>query len=225
MKQLALTILCSCLSFLAVAQISSFLPKGQSGSSVSIGAEKGESLSGFTTHLGTSLKGIFDIDLSFASEEYDGETLSLPDNATGKYYEIACTWWFLRSVSANLPNVNIGLRPGYEFANYDDYRYTEGSQTLDYKGYYGGELGIKSNVVFHCGDKWMIQPFYNIEYELGHDKENGHQVNYNGLFSSLGISIAAKAGKGNLFLSLSQNSGTYGYGDYFEVSAGYLFPW
>jgi hypothetical protein len=216
-----------------LAQISPFLQKGQSGFGVNVGAEKGLGFNGLFMELGTSVKGVLDVELSHYNLEFDQDELFLlSDDAKAKYYELALTWWFLRSQPSSAIDINVGVRPTFELSDYRNFKYPTdtGTGVVEYEELYNAAIGLRSNVVFHLPENWLIQPFFNIEYEIGDEKESVSQTdNYNfekGMISSLGITLAKQFEKQqSLYVSLRQYSNTYGIGDYFDVAIGYVFPW
>jgi hypothetical protein len=234
MKTFIVTIMCIGLALSSMAQVSPFLQKGQSGFGVGAGLEQGAFFDGFSVKAGTSIKGVFDIEVNYYHDQIDQhlENFSLlSDDACAGYTEIRFTWWLLRSKPSNFIDVNFGITPGVELGNYNHYEYkNEDNQTVEYKGYHGGELGLSSNIVFHLEKNWMLMPFYNLYYEVGHDKEsigsNESETNYHGFTSTLGVTLGKQLKKGNsLYLSFRQSSDTYGSNGYYNVEVGYVLPW
>lgn len=232
MKNFIATIMCIGLAISSMAQVSPFLQKGQSGFGFGLGLEKGQSFDGFSAKIGTSINGIFDIEVNYFRDQIDQyqENVTLSrDDATANYTDVFFTWWFLRSKASDFIDVNFGLAPGFEFASYNNFEY-EYEGDVEEKGYYGGELGISSNFVLHLENNWMLMPFYNLQYEVGHDKisvdQDEHKFNYRGFTSNLGVTLGKKFEQGNtLYFSFKQSSDTYASDEYYEVQVGYVLPW
>ena len=233
MKKFYLFFICIGIALTSLGQISPFLQKGQSGFGVGAGLEKGQHFDGFSVKVGTSINGVFDIEANYYRDQVDQnlEDISLlSDNATASYTDILLTWWLLRSKASDFIDVNFGLSPGFEFSNYNDYKYTVGSQTMEYTGYYGGELGLSSNVVFNLENDWRLMPFYNLYYEIGLDKEsvgsNESKTNYHGFTSGLGVTLWKSFKQGNsMYFSFRQSSDTYGSDEFYNLEIGYVLPW
>ena len=227
MKKFFISIICACLMLPAMAQISPLLQKGKSGGMVAFGVDKEEVSWGPTFRIGTSVKGILDFELNYLHSLADEEKVhTTSDDVSASLYEAVVTWWFLRSRPVDWFDVNLGLRPGYEWGTYDDYLFQNESESGEYKGYYLGQLGVQSNVVFHLERGWIFEPFFNVDYEVGHDKVNDNIFNFHGFASSLGITFGKRLKNGSaLFMSLKQSSGSYGAGEYFDAEVGYVFPW
>jgi len=233
MKRFYLSLVCFAIALTSFGQISPFLEKGQSGFGVGAGLEKGQHFDGFSAKAGVSLNGVFDIEVNYFRDQIDQqleEITLLKDDATGSYTEILLTWWLLRSKASDFIDVNFGLSPGFEFAGYDGYEYNIGSQSMEYKGYYGGELGVSSNVVFNLEKNWRLMPFYLLFYEVGLDKGEANadesKTNYHGFTSSLGVTLSKRLEKGNsVYFSFRQTSDTYSPGGFYNVEIGYILPW
>jgi hypothetical protein len=222
-----------CLTCSATAQISPFLQKGQSGFGINAGTEKGSGFNGLFAEIGTSVGGVLDIEAGYYHIQFDQDELYLlDDDANAKYYGLALTWWFLRSQPSSLMDFNLGMRPSFELSDYSHFRYPtpDGSDVIEYKEFYNAAIGLASNIVFHLSGNWQVQPFYNIKYEVGDEKESLSQTSdtnfEKGVVSTFGIILAKQFQKKNsLYLSLKQHSNTYGIGDYYDVAVGYVFPW
>ena len=227
MKKFVFTIICLCLVLPVAAQISPLLQKGKSGGLITLGVDKEEVSWGPTVRIGTSINGIIDFELNYLHSQADEEKIhTTSEDVSANFYEAVVTWWFLRSQPTDRFDVNLGLSPGYGWGTYDDYLFQDGSQSGEYKGYYLGQLGLQSNVVFHLDRNWIFEPFFNVDYEVGHDKVNDNIFNFHGFTSSLGITFGKRMKNGSaLFMSLKQSSGSYGAGEYFDAEVGYVFPW
>lgn len=234
MKKFYLSFVCMAITFISVAQISPFLKKGQSGFGVGAGYETGTDFDGMSAKIGTSINGVFDIDVSYYHDQLDQnseDVTLLSDDACASYLDVIFTWWLLRTTPADFLDVNVGVAPGFEFSNYKNYEYKNGAnQSAEYDGYYGGALGLSSNVVLRADKNWMIIPFYNLEYQVGHDKETvaskESKTNYHGFTSALGLMVAKQFKQGNsIYLSVKQSSDSFGSDEYFNVEVGYVLPW
>ncbi len=234
MKKIIAAIMCMGLALSSMAQISPFLQKGQSGFGIGLGLEKGQNFNGFSAKIGTSVKGVFDIEVNYFRDQinqYMEDRTLLSDDATANYSDVLLTWWLLRSKASDFIDVNFGLAPGFEFSSSNKYEYkNDENVTEEYKGYYGGELGMSSNFVLHLENSWMLMPFYNLYYEVGHDKvsvsQDEHKFNYHGFTSNFGITLGKKFEQGNsLYFSFKQSSATYGPDEYYNLEIGYVLPW
>jgi len=233
MKSFLTAIFCIGFTLTSTAQISPFLQKEKNGFGLNMGTEKGSGFNGLFLELGTSVKGVFDAELSYYDLGFDQDELHLlSDDAKARYYELALTWWFLRSKPASFVDVNLGLRPTFELSDYSNFRYPtpDGAGVIRYKEFYNAAIGLRSNVVFHLPEKWMIQPFFNVEYEIGEEAEKTAQWSdyktEKGMISSLGVTVGKEfVNQQTLYVSMRQYSNSYGIGDYFDLAVGYVFPW
>ncbi len=234
MKKFYLFLVCMAITFISAAQISPFLQKGQSGLGVGAGYETGTYFDGVSAKIGTSINGVFDIDVNYYHDQIEqnmDDITLLSDDVSATYFDVIFTWWMMRSKPANFLDVNVGLAPGFEYSSYNNYAMKNDiNQTMEYEGYYGGQLGLYSNLVFHVDKNWMVIPFYNMEYQVGHDKEtvssNEKKTNYHGFTSMLGVMVGKQFKQGNsLYLSVKQSSDSFGSDEYFNLEVGYVLPW
>ena len=232
MKKLFVSVVSIILSVNLMAQVSPFLEKGQSGLGFNVGADKGLGFNGVFATVGTSIKGNLDLEFDYYADKFDKAEIGLLDNNSKSIYWSTCvTWWVVKTQLSPFMDINVGLRPGFEQSSNSNYRYNdpETSKIVEYNGYKGGIIGVWSNVSFNLTKNWVLQPMYGIEYQLGTQKETISNVEskstYNGVWSSLGITLAKKLeGSNTFYFSLRQFFDTYGTGDTYSLAIGYVLP-
>jgi hypothetical protein len=65
---------------------------------------KRPNFTGFSAKIGTSVKGIFDIEVNYFRDQinqYKEDRTLLSDDATANYFDVLLTWWLLRSKASD----------------------------------------------------------------------------------------------------------------------------
>ncbi len=232
MKKLLTLTLIIFIALPAFTQVSQLLDRNKSGLGILGGVAQGYGFNGFHGRAVATLKGKVDFEVLAIYDKYDKAKKGLlTDNATSLETGAYITWWFLQTSPTQSMNVNIGLKPGFEYAKHNNYKYIHSidGNTVEYKYWAEGVLGLDINMVYKLTDAWLLQPDFYIAYqvssekltELGKDETNS----YTGVQSVISATLAKKFEKGNaLFLKVNQLCDTYGTGTFYHFEVGYVMP-
>jgi len=227
MKKLITTAVIIAFGFVASAQVSRYLEKGQSGISLRLGAEKTYGEYGLSVQAGGAIKGIIDIEASYTRSSYEGSTLDLlKGDANANLFEGWINWWVLRKSIIPAIDVNVGIWGEYANATYQNY-YAADPSTYLYKNYQEGQFGFEVSMNFRVTDTWWVQPDLFAYYAVGQEKweENSQTVknNYQGIGSSIGIGIVKRIKKSSLYLQYNQYFDSYQAStNKYKLSIGYI---
>lgn len=230
MKKIIITALLAIVTLATGAQVSRFLEKGQSGIGLRLGVEKTYGTEGFFGVFSGSIKGIIDIEGAFSRDMYDQEKLELlSDNAHSSALDLSVNWWVLRKDINSSINVNLAVWADFSFANYKNYNALDtGTTAYAYKSYQEGELGFEASINFRVTETWWIQPgcytYYAIGQEQYEELNTTSRNNYQGVGSSVNLSVIKRINKSSLYCMASQYFDSYeGSTNSYSLSIGYIF--
>ncbi|HEY5511128.1 MAG TPA: hypothetical protein VIK10_08875 [Prolixibacteraceae bacterium] len=218
------------LSIQAKAQVLNLLGNDNSGFYLLGGTTFASDFTGIHPMAGISFKGKFDLEAVLYRDKYQQAKRNLLDNnASSQLPGVYLTWWFLRKSPAPFIDINIGLKPGFEFSKYKNYRYIlpENGNTVNYKQMSAAIIGWNTDVVLHLNETWWLQPSYVFAYELGQEKLNEQGIDKTNAiseaFSCIAITLAKKFTKGDAAFATCKQY-FVGSGTFYNIEFGYVMP-